>query len=138
VHAGPMQERKKYKADISPMAGITRPNRLKKIDGRTREARRLRIITEELTEHAGGADRINVAQKYLIQRTAVDILRLELLDHKMTMGEISEHDGRVAHALRGSVRLALRQLGMQPVAPRRPMDAVEYLASKRRAGHGVA
>jgi hypothetical protein len=133
-----MSNAQKYKADVSPMAGISRPNRLKALDGRTREARRLRIITDELTTHAGGADRINVAQKYLIQRTAIDILRLELLDHKMTMGEISEHDGRVAHALRGSVRLALRQLGMQPAAPRQPMDAIEYLRNKRAAADAAA
>jgi hypothetical protein len=118
------------------MAGIIRPERLAKLDGRTREARRLRAITADLTEHCGGAGRVSAAQRYLIQRTAVDLLRLELLDVQMATGTLSEHTGKIAHALRSSVRLSLRQLGMAP-AKAQPLDAVEYLAAKR-AGHAAA
>jgi hypothetical protein len=128
-----VQTAKKYKADVSAMAGITRPNRLKALDGRTREARRLRIITDELTTHAGGADRISAPLKYLIARTATDILRLEMSDRKMAMGETSDHDSRVGHALRNSVRLALKEIGMKPAAPRQATLA-EHLASIEARG----
>jgi hypothetical protein len=91
---------------------------LAKLDGRTREARRLRQIERDLTENAGGPDRVSAPQRYLIQRTAIDILRLELLDNEMALGTVSAHDGRVAHALRNSVRLALRDLGgLKAAAP---------------------
>jgi hypothetical protein len=89
---------------------------LAKLDGRTKESRRLRQIEHELTENAGGANRVSAPQRYLIERVAIDILRLELLDAEMVAGTLSAHDGRVAHALRNSVRLALRELGMRPVA----------------------
>jgi hypothetical protein len=109
------------------IGGASRPNRLAKLDGRTREAKRLRQISRELTDHCGGADRVTAAQRYLIERTAIDILRLELLDNEMTMGTVSAHDARVAHALRNTVRLALRDLGLaQAPKAAAPMDAVQY------------
>ena len=117
----------------SPIGACSRPNRLSKLDGRTREARRLRAITTELTEHVGGADRVSVAQRYLIERTAIDLLRLELLDGEMAAGTVSNHDARVAHALRNTVRLALKELGMAPAAAK-PPSLQEYLAAK----HGTA
>ena len=46
------------------MAGIIRPERLAKLDGRTREARRLREITADLTEHAGGAGRVSAVRRF--------------------------------------------------------------------------
>jgi hypothetical protein len=122
-----VQTAQKYKSDVSAMAGISRPHRLGMLDGRTKEARRLREITVDLIDHCGGAGRVSAAQRYLIERTATDLVRLELLDIKSATGTLTEHDGRIAHALRSSVRLALRQLGMQPVAPtEKPMTAVEY------------
>ena len=110
------------------------------LDGRTRAARRLRAITQELTEHVGGPDRVSAAQRYLIERTAIDILRLELLDGEMARGMISNHNGRVAHALRNTVRLALRELGMAPSA--KPLDApprtiAEFYASRAAAAGGA-
>jgi hypothetical protein len=119
------------------IAGIYRPNRLRKLDGRTREARRLREITRELVEHCGGAERVGAAQRFLIERTAVDLLRLELLDIKMTSG-MSEHDGRIAHALRNAVRLSLRELGMKPMAPRQPTLADHLAALAARSGGKAA
>jgi hypothetical protein len=102
-------------AQLSSRARARR--RLRKIDGRTKPGRFLRRIERELTEHLGGPQRISTPQRLLIERTAVDLLRLELLDTEMATGTFSEHDGRVAHALRNSVRLLLRELGIeQPVA----------------------
>jgi hypothetical protein len=110
----------------------SRPHRLAKLDGRTREAKRLREITRDLTNHVGGAAQVSAAQRYLIQRTAIDILRLELLDADMATGRISDHSARIAHALRNSVRLALRDL--KPTAP--PTETLQdYL---RRTANGAA
>ncbi len=115
------------------IAGIYRPNRLRKLDGRTREARRLREITKELIEHCGGAERISAAQRFLVERTAMDLLRLELLDHKMATGTLTEHDGRIAHALRNTVRLSLREIGLKPAAAERPVPSLAELFPGRTA-----
>jgi uncharacterized protein (UPF0371 family) len=96
----------------------SRANRLSKPDGRTREARRLKTITENLLNHAGGAERVTATARYLIERTAIDIVRLELLDGEMTTGRVSNPSARTAHALRNSVRLALRELGLRSAAAR--------------------
>jgi hypothetical protein len=109
----------------------SRTDRLRKLDGRTKVARRLRTITMDLVVHVGGQP--SAAQRYLIDRLAIDILRLELLDAKMAAGNFSEHDGRVAHALRNSMRLSLRELGLAPQSPQAPSLA-DYLRSKSEPG----
>jgi hypothetical protein len=116
----------------SPIGACSRAHRLAKLDGRTREARRLRAVTRELTEHVGGADRVSAAQRYLIERTAIDLLRLELLDGEMAAGTVSNHDARVAHALRNTIRLSLRELGMQAAAAK-PPSLAEVLARGKTA-----
>jgi hypothetical protein len=61
------------------------------------------------------------AQKYLIQRLAIDILRSELLDFRAATGTLTDLDARVAHALRGTIRLGLRKLqGLGKKARSRP------------------
>ena len=66
---------------VTPQIGATSPvNRFKKLDGRTREAKRLAQIKRDLTEEAGGEGRVSAAAKYLIERVSIDILRLELFD----------------------------------------------------------
>jgi hypothetical protein len=109
-----------------PVGGSSRAHRLRKLDGRRREAKRLQAIKNDLAAHLGGWERVSVAQRYLIERAAIDILRLELLDAEMATGTFSEHDGRVAHALRNSVRLMLRDLGWKAAAPTAPTLA-DYL-----------
>jgi hypothetical protein len=112
----------------SPVAGILRPHRLSKIDGRSTVGRRLRAITRELIEHCGGAGQISAAQRYLVERVAIDLIRLELLDDKMAAGTISIGEGRIAHALRNSVRLALREIGMKP-AKAKTLTLQEHLSA---------
>jgi hypothetical protein len=92
-----------------PIGATSRRNALNRIDGRTTGGRYLREIRCGLTAHVGGSP--SVPQRLLIERVAVDLLRLRLLDAEMVAGNFSEHDGRIAHALRNSVRLALRELG---------------------------
>jgi hypothetical protein len=117
------------------MAARARTNTLRRLDGRTKEARRIKTITADLAAHLGGPERVSAAQRYMIERVAIDLVRLEKLDAKATAGTFSEHDGRVAHALRNSVRLALRELGdVQP--PGSPPTADDFLS--RRRGRTVA
>ncbi len=103
---------------------VSSPDELLK--GRSHVGRRLRAIKRELTEHLGGPDRVTAPQRFLIERLAIDLVRLELLDLEMTNGTISEHDARVAHALRNSTRLALKDLGFTKPLPAPAMTAVEY------------
>jgi hypothetical protein len=94
---------------LSPkISGRTDPARLRTLDGRRREAERIKEIKAEMTAHLGGNP--TAPQKLLIDRLAVDLVPLEALDARMALGEVSEHDTRVARALRGSVRLCLRDL----------------------------
>jgi hypothetical protein len=118
-----------------PIGGTSSPRRLAKLDGRTREAKRLQAIKRELTEHVGGSP--SAPQKFLIQRTAIDLLRLELLDHEMATGTCSDYDAKIAHALRGTVRLALKELGMKQQKPPGPSLA-EHLARKAAEREGKA
>ena len=85
---------------------------LAKLDRRTRESRYLAKVRAALIADLGGPSRITAPQAFLIQRVAVDLMRLEMLDARIADGSLTEHDGRVAHALRTSVRLALRDLGL--------------------------
>jgi hypothetical protein len=99
---------------IGPHSGI---DSLLKLDGRRREARRLKAIIADLTSFAGGSDRISIGQVYLIRRLAVDLLRLEMLDGEMAKGSISASDAKIAHALRNSSRLGLRDLNSAEFRP---------------------
>jgi len=94
--------------------------RLRRLDGRTAEAKYLRRVENDLLDHLGGRERVSAPQWFLVQRVAVDLLRLGMLDGKIMDGTFGEYDSRVAHALRNSVRLALRDLGLRPTPPRPP------------------
>src|SRR5689334_2169887 len=91
---------------ITPVGPYSRPATLRKLDQRTREARYLRRVTADLIAHLGGAAAVTAPRRYLIDRLAMDLLRLELLDAKTAAGQLTDHDGRTAHALRNAVRLA--------------------------------
>jgi hypothetical protein len=111
---------------ITPAIGPrSRPHRLRKLDGRSREAQFLKRIERELLDDLGGPGNVSVAKRLLVERVAIDLMRLELLDARMAAETVTVHDGRVAHALRNSVRLTLRALGLEAVKSQ-PMDAVTY------------
>jgi hypothetical protein len=105
---------------------------LRKVDGRTGPGRYIRQVQRELIEHCGGPARISVAQRLLCERTAVDLLRLKLIDADLADGNASDHVCRVAHALRNTVRLALRDLGLHAAAQPAPSLA-DYLAGREGA-----
>jgi hypothetical protein len=92
-------------------------HRLRRLDRRTREGRFLASTEKALLDHLGGADRVSTPRRILCERISSDLLRLELLDEKSAAGEISDHECRIAHALRNSVRLMLRECGLDAVAP---------------------
>ncbi len=58
------------------------------------------------------------AQRLLIRRTARAMLRLELLDAKMSSGDWTDHDARTFGGLNNALRLALRELGVRETKQR--------------------
>jgi hypothetical protein len=108
-----------------------RTETLRVLDGRSREARRIKTIAMDLAVYLGGPERVNAAQRLLIDRAAVDLVRLEKLDARMTAGTLTELDGRIAHALRNSVRLVLRDLGLPPPASSAAPSFDQHIAELR-------
>lgn len=109
--------------------------RFQRIDGRSELGRLLRAILRELVDHLGCPGQVTAPMRLLIERVATDIVRLELLDYEMLTGGFSEHDQRVADALRNSVRLALREVGFAKRAPpvRSIADVVAEIGRKSAA-----
>ena len=81
------------------------------IDGRSREGKFLRGVEAELVDSVGGAP--SFAQRMLIRRAARALLRLELLDQKMSDGSWTDHDARTFGGLSNNLRLTLRELGLK-------------------------
>jgi hypothetical protein len=138
----PLAQPRRRRSRAQKLRGIgphSRRDSWAKIDGRTKTAKRLRQITDELNAYAG--DRITAPQRFLIDRLAHDLVRLELLDARMAAGEVSEKDAVISHALRNSTRLALRDLarfGAQPARndadgdSAKPPDLAEVIADISR------
>ena len=92
----------RYPATRSEIGPSSRVHALRKLDGRTRESKFLKTEADLLAS-IGGPERASLPQKILIRRIAIDLLRLELIDAEMIEGRLTDHDGRIAHALRNSV-----------------------------------
>jgi hypothetical protein len=88
------------------------------IDGRSREGKFLRKREAELVSQVGGEP--SFGQTLLIRRIARAMLRLEAFDAKMAGGSWTDHDARTFGGLSNALRLMLRELGLQPSAPRAP------------------
>jgi hypothetical protein len=102
---------------------------LRKLDKRTRESKYLRQIESDLYAHLGGRERASAPQKLLLERTAADLLRLRLYDDRILAGEeLSDHEGRIIGALRNSVRLSLKALGLEGSARSKATGASAHLA----------
>jgi hypothetical protein len=121
-------------ANTDMIGPLSPTRRLRRLDGRTREARFLRETEGQLIQHLGGPERVSPPQRFLVERVAADLLRLEIFDEKIAAGSMTEHDGRVAHALRNSVRLVLRELGLKPTAPKPPglADIIADIGRQKR------
>lgn len=83
--------------------------RLKR-DGRTREARLVKRLRNDLIAQCGGT--VSATQRLLIDRIASVSLRINLLD-----SDVPEHNGREYLDLTVALAQLLAQLGVPPVAP---------------------
>jgi hypothetical protein len=106
----------------------SRPHRLLKVDGRTREAALMRETREQLIAHVGNP---SCVQLRLIDRAALLTLHVAMFDARaLDAGGLSERDSRQYLAYSNSLARALAQLGLQPVAAKAPTLA-EVLARHR-------
>ena len=109
----------------------SRPHMLAKIDQRTREARLLAAARAELVAHVGGGP--TSTQRTLIERAARAQLYLEVWDQRtLATGTISERDSRQYLAMQNSLRLCLRELGMQ-AAPAVAPPSLANIVSRHKA-----
>lgn len=93
-------------------AAIARPRR------RTRESRFLEKIRADLTAHVGGKP--SAPQKLLIERIAMTLLRIELMDRDALNerdGAVTERQARDYLAWNNTVARMLRELGLDAVPP---------------------
>jgi hypothetical protein len=102
-----------------------------RVDGRSREGRFLTKCERELVAQVGGAP--SFTQRLLIRRLARGMLRLELLDEKMTAGTWTDHDARTFGGLSNAVRLLARELGLKGAPAEKPPSLGDYLAAKTGA-----
>jgi hypothetical protein len=86
------------------------------VDGRTLQGKYGRRIEAELIAQIGGAP--SFAQLLLIRRVVRTMWQLEVLDGKFASGNWTDHDSRQQGGLGNGLRLALRELGLKPVAPK--------------------
>ena len=90
----------------------SRPHRLAKIDGRTREATLMRQVREDLTRHCGGKP--SVVQRAMIERVVWLSLRLAQLDRKIADGKnFTEIDSNTYLAWNNSFIRTLAKLGIE-------------------------
>ncbi len=109
---------------------------LLRADGRTKEARLLFSIREELVEHVGGEP--NAVQRALIEQAAQLRLRIALMDRKFAeTGVQTELDSRTYLAWTNSYARLLARLG--PASPPRQASPSlrDYLARKKPAAGAV-
>ncbi|MBB4272333.1 hypothetical protein [Rhizobium mongolense] len=94
--------------DIGP---YSRPSVLAKLDGRTREARLMQTVRDDLTAHIGGNP--TATQKALIDRAAWLQLHVSLMDAKTLDdgGPLSERDSRQYLAWSNALTRIMRDLG---------------------------
>ena len=106
---------------VKRVGPYSRPGPLAKVDGRSREARFLKLIRADLAEHLGGSP--SATQRALIERAAWLSLRVAQLDGKIANGHnFTEHDSRTYLSWVNSLSRCLRELGLKPVtAPARSL-----------------
>jgi hypothetical protein len=97
-----------------------------KVDGRSREGRFLTKCERELVAQVGGQP--SFTQKLLIRRLSRAMLRLELLDEKAQLSELTDHDGRVFGGLNNVVRLISRELGLKAAPAEKTLDLSDVIA----------
>ena len=89
---------------------FSKPGVLAKVDGRSREARRLLAIETQFGEHIGGDP--TVVQAELIHRTAWLMILSEKLDERLVDGEFTERIMRQYVCWQNAIRRNLQVLGV--------------------------
>lgn len=89
----------------------SRPHALAKLDRRTREARLMQNVREDLLRHLGG--HASAVEAMLIERAAVLSLRVAMFDQQILEGGLSERNQREYLAISNTLTRLLRQLGMK-------------------------
>ena len=105
---------------VRAMGPYSRPHVLAKLDRRTRESRQLEATVADLAEHVGGEP--TALQARLIDRIARLELYLSKMDERANFngGTLSERDSRQYLAWCNSIRLAMRDLGLEKRPPPGP------------------
>ena len=102
-------------------------------DGRTKEARLLKQVRQELTRHLGG--KLTAPQRALVERAAYLQLRRAVLDQHMIDGTFSDFDSKQYLAFANSLRRALSSLGLDASAAEKPpsLDDIRRELAERAA-----
>ena len=115
---------------MPPIGPYSRPDRLAKLDRRTRESRLMQSVVRDLTKHVGGKP--SATQSALIERAAMLTLHLALMDARLAeRGDgPSERDSRQYLAWSNSLSRLLRDLG-PAIAPNAAPDLRAHIEKHR-------
>jgi hypothetical protein len=116
---------------MSALGPSSAPAQLVKLDNRTREARLLRRIVADLTDHVGGSP--SPAERRIIERCAWLQLHVSQLDARVaTGGSLTERDSRSYLAWTHALTSALASLGAH-VPPPAPAGRTASLVDQEEA-----
>lgn len=117
-----------YKMDMKQISPRCGPDALAKRDGRTREAKLIRQVREELIAHVGGKP--SATQRALIERAVNLSIRIAIMDERFAeTGHQTELDSRTYLAWSNTLTRTIRSLGLKGPASRTPTLA-DYIAAK--------
>jgi hypothetical protein len=115
---------------VAQIGPYSRPHRLAKIDGRTKESRLMAAARDELTRHVGGSP--SHVQRVLIERAARLMLYIEIMDREtLEAGTMSERNSRQYLAWVNALRLALRELGVKAAGSAKLPSLTDVLAEHK-------
>jgi hypothetical protein len=111
---------------MKPIGPRSKPDRFKKLDGRTQLAKLQKSLRADLIAHVGGTP--SATQKLLIEQAVGLQLRLSLLDQTTLYGmDMTPSDTPRYLAWANSLARLLRQLGLKS-APQPKASLAEHLA----------
>lgn len=116
---------------MRPIGPQSRPERLSKLDGRTKLAKLERKTRADLIQHVGGNP--SATQMMLIEQASMLQMRINLMDRKTIDGvEMTDHDVRHYLAWCNSLARLLRQLGLKG-APQPKVTLADHLSARGAA-----
>ena len=122
---------KTHAKTVRQIGRYSRPHRLAKLDGFTREAALMRDTRARLIAHVGGSP--SAVELALIERAAQLTFKVAQLDAKLDANAMSDHDHRHYLAWSNSLTRTLEKLGMKGAAertrPRSPGEGARLKAA---------